>query len=441
MIRPDWLNANPIFFDSNEGPGKSVSEEGLSIAWKYGYSAFGFTPESSKRFLLPWEGLDETSGAVVQLEDPVLDWGYESQRLSESEILESFRSNVLSRVSESDSPIIVPLSGGMDSRLILWALRGVPRSRIFTYSYGVSHPQEVSSEALRAQEVAIKENVSWARIPLGNFWGLTDQNYKLMGTSAHAHSMYHIEFFQIIRNLHPEENAIVLSGSVGDAWAGSVSPGTLSSPRDLRKLRLSHGLHGSARELKHCRASEVEEGFFDAVKDKAREPIWRTVFLIQNKMMLLRYLHLVPLELGFAVEAPFHEKQLALSMASLPKARRTNRIWQREFLESEGMGVSKIGSMSNSLLFQAHLVRRMTLPKITSRAAQYFDSGFLAKTSRTLASPPRLVELNLTKLGGSKKSAVLALSPLNSTLRAIKSGMLLDPILRLIEETDATPSG
>jgi hypothetical protein len=161
MIRPDWLNANPIFFDSGEDSGKTLSEAGLSIAWKYGYSAFGLTPDSSKRFLLPWEGREESSGAIVQLEDPVLEWSYDTQKLKESEILESFRNNVLSRVCQSESPIVVPLSGGMDSRLILWALRGVSRSRIFTYSYGVSYPQQDSSEVLRAQEIAAKEKVAW----------------------------------------------------------------------------------------------------------------------------------------------------------------------------------------------------------------------------------------------------------------------------------------
>jgi hypothetical protein len=441
MIRPDWLNANPIFFDSGEDSGKTLSEAGLSIAWKYGYSAFGLTPDSSKRFLLPWEGREESSGAIVQLEDPVLEWSYDTQKLKESEILESFRNNVLSRVCQSESPIVVPLSGGMDSRLILWALRGVSRSRIFTYSYGVSYPQQDSSEVLRAQEIAAKEKVAWSRVPVGNFWGLTDMNYELMGVSAHAHSMYHIEFFQKIRKLHPEEDTIVLSGSVGDAWAGSVSPGLISSPKDLVKFRLSHGLHGSSRELRQCKASEVEERFFETVKDKVRDPIWRTVFLIQNKMMLLRYLHVVPVNLGFVVETPFHEKQIALSMAALPRARRLNRIWQTEFLESVGMGVSKTGSLSNSLLFQAHLTESMTLPEITGGATRYFDPDFLAKTSRVLSSPPFLRAINLTKLGGAKKSALLNLSPLNRTLSAIRSGMLLDPILRLIKEADAKASG
>ncbi|GEM_PF-783283 len=108
---------------------------------------------------------------------------------------------------------ILPLSGGMDSRLMacLGKEQGVD-IRAFTYG------PENWNEVVYARQIARELNIPWERIDLGTNY-LAD--YTLMwlqwfGTSLHAHGMYQLPFLAHVKNL---------TGVIPDGWYGNNCAG------------------------------------------------------------------------------------------------------------------------------------------------------------------------------------------------------------------------
>jgi hypothetical protein len=434
ILQPDWLNTTPVFYPKT-APGQLFDRDGLQLYWKYGYSVFGATVDPSQGFLLPWETADTKHGKRSSAEelDPVLNWLAGSNQLAETEIFEAFRHRVQNFANNHDGLVVVPLSGGLDSRLIVWALRGIDAKKIRTYSYGTSWPQERSSECHIARMIAETEGLKWEQIELGNFLGLTSDSYKITSHYSHAHSMYHIEFYSKIAEKHKGDCLAVISGSVGDLWAGNAKPEPFMKPTDLESIRYSHGLHGSKRDLLHAeRLTESEISFFESIRERSVDRVWRTAFQVQNKMMLLRYLADVPKSLGFEVLTPFHDIDIALSMTMLNADRRRNRIWQREFLASHGLGPDRAvrGTGSNSLLFQSRVASKLQVSEPPRSMFEFFKPEFLLRTVQANCEPARAKFLNLTTLGGSRKSAVLNVYGLSKTLASLRDGMMLEPLIR-----------
>jgi hypothetical protein len=251
--------------------------------------------------------------------------------------------------------------------------------------------------------------------------------------------MYHIEFFGEIRNIIGNRRATVISGLLGDLFAGAHRVGPIAKVTDLDNLNLSHGLRQRGLRPKRALAqSEAAHEYFAGNKDRLENPEFRLIALARMKMMLLRYLIQVPERHGFKVLAPLADMDIATSMLRLNEKRRQGRVWQGDFFESQGLGLSQApvrGLANNSLDYQSILCSGEYIPKIQSLASAEHLLKLFGVDPEVLFEKwrPSKVEssISIRPLGGSKKSALLNLFPeLSPTLKAYKTWQLWYPLLR-----------
>jgi hypothetical protein len=284
----------------------------------------------------------------------------------------------------SDQYIVLPLSGGYDSRLLLWCLDNKERVRAFTY--GSSAKQHESFEVVVARSVAEKLGVSWEQIQLGYFHRYMDAWYDLYGISTHAHGMYHYEFYEGIRQRIGVPHAF-LSGIIGDVWAGAVVPPALSRSGKLSDLSYSHGLRADPTKAglspPVCTSEELV-GDTRSWTDDARKTI---VLMMRCKLMLLSYLMRAPRVFGFSSWTPFLDIDIAAAMLNLPEARRYQRQWQKDFFTKVGLGFEDLrhaASSQNSLNAQA-LQCHPPAPLDKRVLSDFIDPGYVDWVNRHLS--------------------------------------------------------
>lgn len=371
----DWLASDPVFYDAQTGivsPRindiiKSVASvklhpEGLHNYLEFGYSILEQTPICGVRFLPPSSQIwRDVSGAIkiVNLPDPFEK--YERYNLTESDTIDLIRERVQAWEARlpSDQEIVLPLSGGYDSRLLLWCLRDPSRVRAFTY--GVSGNQRKSTEVVHAEELAKKFGIRWEHIPLGDFHNYFDDWDSEFGISTHAHGMYQFEFYSKIRSRLSGRHAL-LSGIIGDVWAGTVPPSQLSHAGNLGRLSFAHGLNADPECVRFSANYELREKFWHENKDQLVSYPFQVVTSMRFKLMLLSYLIRVPRLFDFEPWTPFLDIEVASSMLNLTPKRRKNRQWQRDFFAKVGLDLeaSGLGGVSSNML-DIHGIRRVPL--------------------------------------------------------------------------------
>ncbi|MGF1533388.1 MAG: hypothetical protein ACFCUI_06780 [Bernardetiaceae bacterium] len=375
----DWLNTSPIFYHEKTGktgctPNEVVDFanfdwdwEGLQLFMDYGYCVYTHTPIRHVRFLPPLSKLSTDKGCHTPPKEQI-------DIIFENLLTPTDPKDVLSLLSHKlstwlsnqaeETRLILPLSGGLDSRLLLYHLKSHPH--ITTYTYGVSEDQSQNFEVLYAQQIAKLAGVSWQQIPLGNYLSLLPKWNQLFGISTHAHGMYQMEFYQKISEINKFINSpILVSGFIGDVWAGTVSPAPIDRPENLSRLGFSHGLKADSRFLHHYKQKlDVLDLFFEAQRSYLHHSPYLVILTMQNKTMLLRYLMQVPETMGWHTYAPFADQETALAMLRLPHQERKNRHWQRAFIEDIGWNIEEkitAGQVFNYLNHQAAITHPLPL--------------------------------------------------------------------------------
>src|SRR5690606_39258810 len=116
-----------------------IDLNGLAAYLDYGYAVFGRTPVKHVKFLLPNETLRIVEGKihVTEQEDRIADkFGKQTK---EEDVLDMMEERINTWVSSFQEDILIPTSGGFDSRLLNVLLRD--RKRIRAYTYGTSYNQ------------------------------------------------------------------------------------------------------------------------------------------------------------------------------------------------------------------------------------------------------------------------------------------------------------
>lgn len=386
----DWLGSNPIFFNSKTNQFSAnflevidindcrISCDGLKDYLNYGYSVFGqtvidnvkFTPFNSELWR---NNLGQLK--IVQLPDSISEnLNFKSSVSDVIESIEVEMQSILSRSSNYDN-IILPLSGGMDSKLIGLYLQG--RTNVRAYTYGISDKQSKSFEVSGAKDFARRINLQWSQIELGEFHKYIGLNFDLYGASTHAHSMYHFEFYsKILESLDNQSRNLVISGISGDVWAGNWEFNEeIDSPSDLRLLSKSYGInaHKISNSLFNIDCTEPSSGevlFFEENRRKLLDSKFRIITAARFKLMLLLHLIRTPESLGFQVAAPFLSENVVSKMLTLPPTLRADRTWQVTYLRENTPGrssESQLKNHQNSLELQA--TRKFSLPNIFDQSS------------------------------------------------------------------------
>lgn len=448
----DWLGTNSIFMNSRKNTHSdtinSVIEndnirfhpEGFNNYLQFGYSVFEQTPLTDITFSRFSSQLVKTDDQTLKwnhLEDPVeknLDY-----KLSETDIIDLIRYRVQEWESKIDGCIAIPTSGGYDSRLLNWCIRD--KSRIRAYTYGLSNNQSKSTEVLYAEYLCKKLGISWEQIPLEGGEEYLLQWLDHFGISVHAHGMYQIEFFNKLKS-KVDKSKNLLSGIIGDAWAGSIDVPHIESAEHLIRLALSHSVSVNPSHSKLKTSNELAIEFFNKNKNKLRDYRYRIITLIRFKMILLKYLVQLPTRLGFITWSPYLDMDIAIAMLNLPEHRRKHRIWQRDFFCKEGIDVESLEINSDNInILDIILAKKTFTQPLCNRIFDgLIDDSFIEWINRNIKNDfstefnTKLIRLlQIPKIGGLLNRLGLK-SGFSTQQQALFSLAILWPIQRLLQE-------
>ncbi|NEO52982.1 MAG: FkbM family methyltransferase [Okeania sp. SIO3B5] len=339
VFETDWLASRPVFYNEKNGKvSYNINDvidftnfefhpEGLNNYLDFGYSVLEQTPIKDVKFLRHSSRLTVDNDGCIEiehLEDVVDKWIGKTSH--EDDVLHLLHTAIRNWERSVEGEIIIPTSGGYDSRILNYFIED--KSRIRAFSYGI--------EAVYAKKLSEILNIKWEKVDLGNQHLYFDEWDKIFGISTHAHGMYHIEFYNKLLSQVVGENPLA-SGIVGDAWAGNIGLKNISSPEELYNMGLTHRVCVDSSHSCFISSSDIREKFWLENSDKLQHEFYQIIFLIRFKMILVSYLMTVPSHFGFKPWSPFLEPEIALSMLTLPSSRRQNRIWQREFFFKNGL--------------------------------------------------------------------------------------------------------
>jgi hypothetical protein len=366
VYETDWLSSRPVFY--NERTGKAshnvnnvidyanvqLHPEGLSNYLDFGYSVLEQTPVKHVKFLRHSSRLwvDESDALHVEyLDDPVDKWL--DHRLSEKDIIDLIRGRVREWENSVEGEIVIPTSGGYDSRLLNWCIE--ERSRIRSFTYGTSEEQVQSYEVVYARHLSELLGTCWEQIPLGDYHRYFDDWDRHFGISTHAHGMYHFEFYNKILPKIDGGNPL-LSGIIGDIWSGSVDFPELACWADVKQLGHTHGIRADSAQSVLPSDQSLLSDYWETQKNRLKDSRLRTIEAMRFKLMLLHYLKTVPGVFSFRSWSPFLDIEVAMAMLNLPPERRHGRLWLKAFFQRQGLDLESMNlkvTYQNTLNMQA----------------------------------------------------------------------------------------
>ncbi len=365
VYQTDWLATIPIFYNvKTHKVSKNINNvidfrnlefhpEGLSNYLEFGYSVFGQSPVKNVKILQHSSKLTVKNRKLIISKLPDIFDKYRYKISDENEVIEMIEERIHNWENKVKGDIIIPTSGGYDSRLLNMMIKD--KSRINSFTYGISENQSNSIEVVYAKELSKKLRTNWQQIKIGDFHKNFDKWDVMYGPSTHAHGMYHIEFYEKIKKKIGGGQPL-LSGIIGDAWAGNVTTKPINSISDLSEIGYSHGINADKNQMTMKSGSDIKSQYFYENKQNFKNKHWVLVEAMRTKMILLSFLMSIPSSLGFKPWSPFLEPDIAFGMMNLPRDRRINRIWQKDYFALNGTDFESMGlnfSKNNTLNFQA----------------------------------------------------------------------------------------
>lgn len=397
----DWLSSKPVFFNRKNSKishnifdvfnirNFELHPEGLKNYLEYGYSVFGQTPIIDVEFLLPNQKIIFDSNNkihIINTLDPAL--SFIDVTTTPKEMLEKIEHSVTTwQNKQGNKKIIVPLSGGYDSRILLSFLH--PDKKIHAYTYGVSPEQQLSSEVVKAQYVANKLNTQWEHIPIISCNEHIDEWIRLYGPSVHAHGMYHMSFYKSIRKKMNETiPAVVVSGLAGDAWSGNIPFFQLKKSADLVKISYNHGLHADLNAYILNSSNEIKDQYWQNHKEFLQDKKYQALYLVRTKMILLTYLLSLPQHYNFETWTPFLDPDICLGMSCLPETDRMNRSWQKEYFQKKDIfpESANLHFDNKNTLDQQMLTAQLPKQLDVELLAPYLQTKYIEHINRELSS-------------------------------------------------------
>ena len=350
-VSTDWLGLNTIFYDAVSGCGgnhhnalgqlSEIDLVGLDLYLRYGYCCLGRTPFKNVYFLQATERILLREGKVNQYsrKDPLIDY-VNRIHSSEEEIIFLIRDWFRKVHGQDESPIIIPLTAGYDSRLLTSICRDVfPSREIFSPTFSVAAIAGWSYEVVVARRVSQLLSTRHQAIPLD----LKEWNKKInqwidyRGFSSHAHGMHLIEFYERIHKITNFRKNI--SGIYGDVWAGMYDPKRFASANNDFDPYFNPHRNTYNKQLNLKESRELVADSIAKVTNELPECVAHTVLMARNKIPLINYLWGIPEDLGFSTSSPYVDPEIAVAMMLMPTALRTNRKWQTDYFQRNRLAV------------------------------------------------------------------------------------------------------
>ena len=405
----DWLGSTPVFYNEVTGAishsindvidygNIEIDPEGLRNYLRFGYSVFGHTMVKNVHFLECCSTIEHDGLGRVKItkNDDDFERVYSPGKNNSKEIFDRICEEVEKKIECFDGEIVLPLSGGNDSKLLAYSAKD--NRKVSTYSYGLSANQRDSFEVVRACQVAEKCGLKWECIELDSF--LKDEYlsewYRIYGSSVHLHGMYQMEYYNKILgerrkvNENPS-NMLLLSGIIGDAWAGAVRIPPINNVNDLKVLGYTHGMSIEDDICLLKSGNNLQEQFWETKAHELEDENVRIVYSMRIKLMLLNYLMRTPREKGFSVWSPFLNPEIAIGMLNLDWKEKEHRVWQNREFEKLGLnfGWQKSKCDYNIVLDIETLRKCRVAPLDESVLREVIKPEFVADVNRQLARNP-----------------------------------------------------
>ncbi len=423
FLQTDWVNTKPVFYNETtrkfshniheliDYKNLELDAEGFNNYLEFGYSVFNQTPIKNIKFLDACSKISLADGnlKIENLPDPLFD--HANQRSTPEQILDLLRKNINDWEDRTAGEIILPLSGGNDSRLIASMIKDP--SRVRTFTYGISDNQRKSKEVVYAEAVAKKLGMRWNFVPLENIHKYFGEWDNFFGPSVHAHGMYHFPFYNALKGVMPLENVGFLSGIFGDSWAGAIRTDKFNSPDELIKISYNHGMCADRNMSLLKSKDEQRLAFWNKHKDTINQGYFQSTLFCRMKMILISYLLTIPESYGLRPYAPIFEPDIALGMLNLPQEIRQNRQWQADYFKSVGLDVENWGlrfDESNTLNLWA-LEEMVPPPLDTKLLKDVLNSNYIEDINNTLKNSTNTLRIKklihnifrIPKVGGALK--------------------------------------
>ena len=441
VFKAVWLSSNTCFFNNKTNlfstnindvidyKNIEFDDNGLVDYLDFGYSVFGQTPLKNIKFLRPTQSLyqDKNGNLIVKKEEDSIIDELNTGFCNPSIFFELFHNwlNIWHK-SHNQEKILIPTSGGYDSRLLNYFYPD--KSKIIACTYGISAKQNLSFEVINAKSICKKLGIDWMQIQLGKFHQHIPDWNSLFGPSVHAHGMYQWEFFTKIK----EKTGVLpmLSGIAGDAWAGALDIRKPKHPNDLVNLGLNHGIKADSSTcyIKSDYRNRALE--FDSEKERLEDPRYRVLYLIQTKMILLSYLLSVPRSIGFDPDSPFIDLNIVLPMLRISENQKKNRKWQTDFMVSHGLDVEK-DKIARSFMNDLNLTGLLLhpLPPLNNCLKEIFKSDYIDWINRNINERNFIKLLRDSVYRNKIAWAILRrMNISNTTVTAYNAYLLLKPL-------------
>jgi asparagine synthetase B (glutamine-hydrolysing) len=457
LFETDWLGSRPVYYNQATGAAShdindvivfaeaEFDHEGLNEYLRAGYSVFQQTPVRGVRFLPPSSRLWRDEGGKLRVETIPLDLdALLAAPRTEDETLELLRARVRAAERATDGEIVIPTSGGYDSRLL--NLMIAEPARVRSFSFGATARQCDSAEVARAQALSELLGTRWELVPIAPFHRRLDEWDDVFGPALHAHGMYQMEFYSRLR-ARVRGGELVLSGLFGDWFAGKGDDRlpAVESWRDVRRLILTHDMHAeaSASVVPH-RGTLVEE-YFETHRDDLRSHRRRVIEAVRFRMMILHYLLRLPLLYGLRSDGPFLDPEVATAMLSLPDERRRDRRWVTDYLRSRNALLEGVGGSGVYWLYWPVMRRQPLAPLDERLLSEIVRPDYVRWINRTVSWRGLWWEgyERLSRRHGFRRVAqrLRAAGVRQRRLEAYHAYMTLRPLQRLVQKRDAARRG
>lgn len=359
-VENDWLGSIPIFYNVKEKTistianfcleDKTISDEGLKNFCEFGYSVFEQTIFKDVKFMRYFSKL-VVKGDEMGIEygdDPALGLFFEkeSKESKEADVVSLIQEYISNIESNLNGDIIIPTSGGHDSRFLNYLIKD--KNKIRSFTYGVSKNQRKSVEVVYAKKISEIYKTKWAQVELKEFNKYIDKWFEIYGFSTHLHGMYHIEFYANIIRSCSFNDPTLLSGIIGDAWSELGKFKIINTYNDLINLGYTHGISLESKYLNIATYSDnIKKLFFESNAEYLKNDKLKAIFAMRTKIILISYLTQIPEYFGLPVWTPFLNFEIVRATLNIKNDRRKDRIWQKDFFRKAGLNLEEMNLRSN----------------------------------------------------------------------------------------------
>lgn len=250
----------------------------------------------------------------------------------------------------NSSGVIIPLSGGYDSRFLASIVKGELNRAFRSFTYSLLGSSGDCFESKVSKVVAKRLNSPWRSFDLTGYSRYEQAIIDWDGGFSHVNGDYYEMFAEKVaqnQGSKLEPRLLVVSGIVGDAWCGKTLIPYHSGIKP-RNVLLNHGI-GTYAWLINTTEEEVSKQAEDELNEFFEKRIESTetilLELVRAKVALLSFLCYSFEKRGIRCSAPFLDKTVVQAVLSLDSEKRLNRKWQQEYFKKIGISDNKLPSV------------------------------------------------------------------------------------------------